>query len=175
MRTTTGVRRANERASTDQEYIPPGEEEAYVTLGFGVGLPPSDKAVISAYREAARRLHPDRGGDEESFRLLSKAYDVLSDSERRKYYERTGRPERTAEDDFLDGFGKKSVETPKRDESAALAQRLDASRDESHAKSFEAWMRSRRPRRLCCWRLRETASPSTCRQRVYVNLTWSRR
>ena len=80
--------------------------------------------------------------------MLSKAYDVLSDAERRKYYDRTGRPERTAEDDFLDGFGKKTAETPKRDESAALAQRLDASRDESHAKSFEAWMRSRRPRRL---------------------------
>ena len=135
----------------------------------------STEEVRVAYKTKAMSAHPDRGGDEESFRLLSKAYDVLSDSERRKYYERTGRPERTAEDDFLDGFGKKSVETPKRDESAALAQRLDASHEESHATSFEAWMRSRRPRRLCCWRLRETASPSTCRQRVYVNLTWSRR
>ena len=128
---------------------------------LGVPRNATTAEVRKAFRGKALEQHPDRGGDEESFRLLSKAYDVLSDSERRKYYDRTGRPERTAEDDFLDGFGKKTAETPKRDESAALAQRLDASRDESHAKSFEAWMRSRRPRRLRCWRLRETASPSS--------------
>lgn len=110
---------------------------------LGVPRNATTAEVRKAFRGKALEQHPDRGGDEESFRLLSKAYDVLSDQERRKYYDRTGRPERTAEDDFLDGFGKKSAETPKRDESAALAQRLDASHEESHAKSFEAWMRSR--------------------------------
>ena len=55
MRTTTGVRRANERASTDQEYIPPGEEEAYVTLGFGV-----DRGLLLArpLRRLARLAGP---------------------------------------------------------------------------------------------------------------------
>ena len=115
---------------------------------LGVPRNATTAEVRKAFRGKALEQHPDRGGDEESFRLLSKAYDVLSDQERRKYYDRTGRPERTAEDDFLDGFGKKAAETPKRDESAALAQRLDASHEESHAKSFEAWMRSRRPRCL---------------------------
>ena len=115
---------------------------------LGVPRNATTAEVRKAFRGKALEQHPDRGGDEESFRLLSKAYDVLSDAERRKYYDRTGRPERTAEDDFLDGFGKKTADTPKRDESAALAQRLDASRDESHAKSFEAWMRSRPSRRL---------------------------
>ena len=32
---------------------------------------------------------------------------MLSDPERRKYYDRTGRLERTVEEDFLDGFGAK--------------------------------------------------------------------
>ena len=115
---------------------------------LGVPRNATTAEVRKAFRGKALEQHPDRGGDEESFRLLSKAYDVLSDADRRKYYDRTGRPERTAEDDFLDGFGKKTADAPKRDESAALAQRLDASRDESHAKSFEAWMRSRPSRRL---------------------------
>ena len=122
---------------------------------LGVPRNATTAEVRKAFRGKALEQHPDRGGDEESFRLLSKAYDVLSDAERRKYYDRTGRPERTAEDDFLDGFGKKTAETPKRDESAALAQRLDASHEESHAKSFEAWMRSRRPRRLRRCRLQD--------------------
>ena len=33
-----------------------------------------DKDVVSAYREAAKRLHPDRGGDKESFQRLQSAY-----------------------------------------------------------------------------------------------------
>ena len=48
-----------------------------------------------------------RGGDPELFQTINKAYDVLSDPERRKYYDRTGRLERTVEEDFLDGFGAK--------------------------------------------------------------------
>ena len=76
---------------------------------LGVPRNATTAEVRKAFRGKALEQHPDRGGDEESFRLLSKAYDVLSDQERRKYYDRTGRPERTAEDDFLDGFGKKSA------------------------------------------------------------------
>ena len=72
---------------------------------LGVPRNATTAEVRKAFRGKALEQHPDRGGDEESFRLLSKAYDVLSDSERRKYYDRTGRPERTAEDDFLDGLG----------------------------------------------------------------------
>ena len=39
-------------------------------------MPPGvcDKDVVSAYREAAKRLHPDRGGDKESFQRLQSAY-----------------------------------------------------------------------------------------------------
>ena len=30
--------------------------------------------MVSAYRESAKRLHPDRGGDKESFQRLQSAY-----------------------------------------------------------------------------------------------------
>jgi hypothetical protein len=42
-----------------------------------LGLPPtaSPEQVKAAYRAAARRLHPDAGGDEESFRTLRQAAD----------------------------------------------------------------------------------------------------
>ncbi|WP_281195876.1 J domain-containing protein [Halorubrum sp. F4] len=52
--------------------------EAYAVLD----LDPSadDETVRSAYRERAKRLHPDgEDGDEEAFKELNRAYDVLTD------------------------------------------------------------------------------------------------
>lgn len=54
------------------------EREAYETLG----LDPSADAetVRSTYRDRAKRLHPDAdGGDEESFKRLNRAYEVLTE------------------------------------------------------------------------------------------------
>lgn len=54
------------------------EREAYATLELD---PPADaEAVRSAYRDRAKRLHPDtETGDEEAFKRLNRAYDRLSE------------------------------------------------------------------------------------------------
>jgi molecular chaperone DnaJ len=59
---------------------------------LGVGKNASDDEIKKAYRKLARQYHPDRNsGDkkaEERFKEISQAHDVLSDSDKRKSYDR---------------------------------------------------------------------------------------
>src|SRR5947209_1362795 len=68
---------------------------------LGVGKNASDEEIKKAYRKLARQYHPDRNpGDkkaEERFKGISAAYDVLSDADKRKAYDRGQGP--------LGGFG----------------------------------------------------------------------
>ena len=50
----------------------------------------SQEAIKQQYRILAHRHHPDRGGDEERFKKIKLAYEVLSDTVRRAEYDRTG-------------------------------------------------------------------------------------
>jgi molecular chaperone DnaJ len=50
----------------------------------------SDDDVKRAYRRKAREHHPDAGGDEEAFKQITHAYQVLSDPQRRARYDRFG-------------------------------------------------------------------------------------
>ena len=63
----------------------------YKTLG--VDRKASAAEIKKAYRKLARQYHPDTNkepGAEERFKQISEAYDVLSDSEKRKKYDRGG-------------------------------------------------------------------------------------
>ena len=60
----------------------------YDDLGLGREADPD--AIKAAYRAAAKSAHPDRGGDTERFDKIQRAYDVLSDVERRARYDQTG-------------------------------------------------------------------------------------
>lgn len=55
--------------------------------------PDADAAEIKlAYKRLAQKLHPDRaGGDEKRFQEVQRAYDTLSDQDKRAYYDRTGK------------------------------------------------------------------------------------
>lgn len=67
-------------------------KDYYQTLG--VGRNASDDDVRKAYRRLARKYHPDLNpGDkaaEERFKLVQEAYDILSDSKKRKMYDQFG-------------------------------------------------------------------------------------
>lgn len=62
-------RRVRERV--DPDAIP---ESAFAALGLPAGA--SETAVRDAYRERVKDVHPDHGGDVESFRRLREAYTV---------------------------------------------------------------------------------------------------
>lgn len=53
-----------------------------------VAVTATDKEIKVAYRRAARRAHPDHGGDAAAFRRVTAAYETLMDPQRRRAYDR---------------------------------------------------------------------------------------
>ena len=60
----------------------------YDTLGVKKDASADD--IKRAFRKLARKYHPDAGGDEEKFKQVNEAYEVLSDTEKRKQYDDYG-------------------------------------------------------------------------------------
>jgi DnaJ family protein A protein 2 len=57
---------------------------------IGVTKESSPDEIKKAYRKLAMKHHPDKGGDPETFKKISHAYDVLSDETKRRNYDMTG-------------------------------------------------------------------------------------
>ena len=57
---------------------------------LGVKTKADKKVIKNAYRDKAREFHPDKGGNKQAFALIAKAYDILSDSDKRNRYDKTG-------------------------------------------------------------------------------------
>ena len=83
---------------------------------LGVGEDASQDEIKKAYRKKAKKYHPDSNSetaDEEKFKKINKAYDVLSDEDKRKKYDQfgkqgveghAGRGQRQAASNFQDLF-----------------------------------------------------------------------
>jgi len=89
------------------------ETEFYDRLGVKPDASPDE--IKKAYRKLAMKLHPDRNPDdptaEEKFKALGEAYDVLSDQEKKRIYDKYGKEGlsegsgRSADDIFSAFFG----------------------------------------------------------------------
>ncbi|KAI4356676.1 hypothetical protein L6164_000681 [Bauhinia variegata] len=66
---------------------------------LGVSKSASEDELKKAYKKAAMKNHPDKGGDPEKFKEISQAYEVLSDPEKRELYDQYG------EDALKEGMG----------------------------------------------------------------------
>jgi translocation protein SEC63 len=67
------------------------EYDPFITLNIDRGS--TDKEIKKAYRELTKIMHPDRGGSDEEFKELTKAYKVLTDAETKENMEKYGNPD----------------------------------------------------------------------------------
>jgi molecular chaperone DnaJ len=78
-------------------------EDYYAVLGVPRDASPDD--IKKAYRRLARKLHPDvNPGEEERFKEVTRAYEVLSDPQKRELHDLGGDPFSTG-GGFGSGFG----------------------------------------------------------------------
>jgi DnaJ family protein A protein 2 len=57
---------------------------------LGLSKDASPQEIKKAFRRAAVQHHPDKGGDADKFKEINKAYEVLSDEEKRQIYDQYG-------------------------------------------------------------------------------------
>lgn len=57
---------------------------------LGVEKSASKEEIKKAYRSKAKQHHPDKGGDEATFKKINEAYKVLSDDQKKSHYDQFG-------------------------------------------------------------------------------------
>lgn len=64
-------------------------KDYYQILGISRNASPDE--IKKAFRKLAHQYHPDKGGNEQKFKEINEAYEVLSDKEKKAQYDRFGR------------------------------------------------------------------------------------
>lgn len=69
---------------------PPASDDTELYDTLGVPKTATTSEIKKAFRKAAMKHHPDRGGDAETFKKVNAAYEVLQDDQKREIYDKYG-------------------------------------------------------------------------------------
>lgn len=72
---------------------------------LGIKPDATEDEIKAAYRKAASKHHPDKGGDKEKFQVVQRAYEVLTDPVRRGRYDKDGTFSQDGNDPKLRALG----------------------------------------------------------------------
>jgi molecular chaperone DnaJ len=78
-------------------------KDYYKVLGVSKDASPSK--IKKAYYKLAKKHHPDKGGDEDTFKKINEAYQVLSNKKKRQQYDSFGRTFDGATGNGMGGMG----------------------------------------------------------------------
>lgn len=67
------------------------KKDYYEVLGLKKGA--SDKEIKKSFRNLAKEHHPDKGGNDETFKEINEAYEVLKDPDKKANYDKYGHQE----------------------------------------------------------------------------------
>jgi trans-2-enoyl-CoA reductase len=128
---------------------------------LGVARTATPEEIRNAYKEKAMINHPDRGGDAVMWSVLQKAYDTLSDPQKRAAYDSSRVLDGSAEKQYAESFAGQQGSPPRK--GMNIVAQMEASREEeakmgaarggtmaqsgynmSHSAGFEAWMRNQK-------------------------------
>ena len=65
---------------------------------LGVGETATNEQIKKAFKDIAKKEHPDRGGNETKFKEANEAHDTLTDSQKRHQYDTQRKFGSTGED-----------------------------------------------------------------------------
>jgi len=123
------------------------EPDYYALLG--VGKEATLHEIRSKFRQKVLAEHPDKGGDPKKFQMLNKAYNILTDQDKRRRYDSTGRSEATAEEEFAASFGGGRLHQEQRSKDADreavvnMSDRIGRGGPSEHEDGFAEWLRQR--------------------------------
>lgn len=104
--------------------------DLYATLGVARDAKAGD--IKDAYRRRVKATHPDRGGDEEKFRAIQKAWEILRDERKRERYDKYGETEPNESLRRLQNLASKIVSPDHDDFLAEPLRELRSLHDELH-------------------------------------------
>ena len=128
--------------------------DAYGLLG--VARTATTEEVRNAYKEKAMLHHPDRGGSPATWATIQKAYDTLSDPQRRAAHDQSRAAEGGAAKQFGESFAEaSSAYAPRKTVNISSAMEVAKKEDPkgqltqggasmSHSAGFDAWLRNQK-------------------------------